>query len=437
MQGDGCLASACRPSRLPVEAFAPRHPVASVQHVSTGHGDSARAGREASHRRAAVKVGAVALATHLGRAVRPRGKKRVLPVVRAASRTAAAAGEGSPWSDEARSLKQAADSLRTEIQALEDELAEQKWQEQLQWFKTFDANGDGTVDLEELRKGMKKLIGTELDEHTAKLLLQELDANKNGVIEMVEFNTAQVEATLERIQREQREKDEIERKAAAAEQEAQAQAKELANITMRYYDSLPPRNHDRSVVTRFLSMSVYLLPLFDLFRFVAPVVAEAGGSSEAMATLRMLISMEQSSELLPFAHLAVFLAFQFLAEDRRLPHLLRFNLRQAVVINVILGAIALFELLLAAGIHGSLLAKYEVEHWDGNLLIIGCFMLTLAYCCTRTALGKLPDNVPAVSTYVKRTMRPTRPRWVDELKAVAEHAASKKKEKDEDSPRDS
>jgi len=342
-------------------------------------------------------------------AVSALGKRRQ-KVRLASSRTA----------NEAAALQGAAEKLRAEAEALEAELGEERWQEQLRWFNAFDANGDGKVDVAELQEGMKSLRGKFLDRHTAAQILKELDVNENGVLEADEFNVVEVEARLERIASEREEK----RQADARLQDAEAKTLDAVELALEGYLKLPARNNDIGPTTRLLSMCVYILPIMEIMRFLLPLTDT---NAEMAASLSLLFTMEQTG-MAPVARISLFFLFQFLSEDRALPHLLRFNLRQAVTIDVALGCISLLELFYSASTNNALVARFEAEHWDGNFWVIALFIGCVCYSIALSCAGKLPKQIPVISGYAQRTMSPTRPRWVDEVKIIC---AKKKEFRDE------
>jgi len=310
--------------------------------------------------------------------------------------------------NEAAALEGAAEKLRAEAEALEAELGEDRWQEQLRWFNAFDANGDGKVDVDELQQGMISLRGKWLDLPTASQIVKELDANENGSLDPDEFNVAEVEARLERIDTEREEKRQI----LARVREAEAKNLEAVESVLEEYVNLPTRNSDIGSMTRLLAVCAYVLPMMEIMRFIVPLTET---NPELASSFGIFAAMEQTG-IAPLARISLFLLFQFLAEDRALPHLVRFNLRQAVTLVVALGAISLLELFYSVCTNNALIARFEAEHWDGNVWVVAIFCACVFYSIASTCTGKLPKQMPLISGYAERTMKPTRPRWVDELK---------------------
>ena len=66
------------------------------------------------------------------------------------------------------------------------EATDEEYDVAMQAFKMFDINGDGMIDIEELKGAMKEL-DLEQDPDKVEQLLKELDKNGNGVIDYVEF----------------------------------------------------------------------------------------------------------------------------------------------------------------------------------------------------------------------------------------------------------
>ena len=85
-----------------------------------------------------------------------------------------------------------ADYIQTEAAREESKIVEGKeatdeeYDVAMQAFKMFDINGDGMIDIEELKGAMKEL-DLEQDPDKVEQLLKELDKDGNGVIDYVEF----------------------------------------------------------------------------------------------------------------------------------------------------------------------------------------------------------------------------------------------------------
>ncbi|XP_028306507.1 calcium-binding protein 4 isoform X2 [Gouania willdenowi] len=54
-------------------------------------------------------------------------------------------------------------------------------------FKQFDSNGDGKISLDELKEGMKNLLGEKLKKGELEEILGDIDLNKDGTIDFDEF----------------------------------------------------------------------------------------------------------------------------------------------------------------------------------------------------------------------------------------------------------
>lgn len=54
-------------------------------------------------------------------------------------------------------------------------------------FKLFDLNGNGSIDAAELQTVMSQVSGERISDQEIRDMIQEADANRNGVIEFLEF----------------------------------------------------------------------------------------------------------------------------------------------------------------------------------------------------------------------------------------------------------
>eukprot|EP00416_Gambierdiscus_australes_P035920 CAMPEP_0171108638 /NCGR_PEP_ID=MMETSP0766_2-20121228/69330_1 /TAXON_ID=439317 /ORGANISM="Gambierdiscus australes, Strain CAWD 149" /LENGTH=453 /DNA_ID=CAMNT_0011570215 /DNA_START=42 /DNA_END=1403 /DNA_ORIENTATION=+ len=305
----------------------------------------------------------------------------------------------------ASELEREAARLRAEAEGLEAELGEQRKQEKARWFFKFDEDNSGAVDVHELQKGMKEYSGTELNESQAERLLEAHDENKDGLLQQSEFDIQRLEATSEKLVAEDREREVEAWRAERREQERLRVEQEAAQLREQYEAKLPPTNEDTSVLVRLASVFVYLLPLLDSLQFSVPLATAVPQVDEALTPLLGPLSLMRS---VPYGQLIAFIIIQTLADVRELPLLLRYNMRQAAVLDILLGTLRLTQVLAAIAAFGSA-PQDLVEQWDSNtivfLLLVGC----IAYSSASSLLGQIPRDIPGISAYTERYLAPTRP----------------------------
>lgn len=195
----------------------------------------------------------------------------------------------------------------------------------------------------------------------------------------------------EQLERRQR----ILREQELARQEAERRRREPQVQTFEIRED---ENQDNSVGTRLLACLAYLLPLTDAVRYMAPLVAYF----PVFAPLYILLSIPASIiHAIPLGSLILFIAVSALSNNRDLPRLLRFNLQQAVLVDV-----ALF----LPGILLGLLAMINGEGGGENFQWIEAMefifvLIASGYSMAVTLfLGKDPDGIPAISDATKRSL---------------------------------
>jgi len=82
----------------------------------------------------------------------------------------------------------------------EDESRLEAMNAKLASFKAFDLNGDGVVDVYELRTGLYERFGTKASDMEIVEAMEEFDDNKNGVLEFEEFQLGQLKMRIEQRQ---------------------------------------------------------------------------------------------------------------------------------------------------------------------------------------------------------------------------------------------
>jgi len=55
-------------------------------------------------------------------------------------------------------------------------------------FKQFDTNGDGTISMKELKKGLEMAIGQKIPDAAMSVIFQDVDRDGDGRVSFAEFN---------------------------------------------------------------------------------------------------------------------------------------------------------------------------------------------------------------------------------------------------------
>lgn len=310
---------------------------------------------------------------------------------------------------EIQRLERDAQCLRAEVAQLEAEQAEHRLSEKKTWFKLFQADGSGGVDVKGLQRGMLELNGSVLDEGTALQILEAHDADKDGLLQFDEFDIRCLEDTLARIQAEEREQEIIARLAAREELERQEELEELQKDIEEYEEMLPPQSFYNGKlfqvlhVVRLGSAMVYLVPLLDWIRSVAPLLEVS--QSDTIGALQLLTESMRYGEALTGAHLVVFLAMGVLSRSVEVPSLLRFHTRQALLLDLVAWlftySFASLAKLITVAAEGSIF----VEVLDVTLYCYAVLLAaTLAWAALCSLRGEtLPSRIPVISEIANRS----------------------------------
>jgi len=301
--------------------------------------------------------------------------------------------------DEIAALQREAAALREGAIELEREKVEQMMLERQRWFQIFDPDGSGSIDLAGVRRGMKEFNGTELDETKAMELLQAHDANQNGVLEFEEFDPHAFQATLERMWAEERAREEAER-----QRKSEEEAIKQAQLELEEYYSTLPGNPDTSWPTRFAAVLAYALPLLDGLRFGLPLAAAEPSLAPFLYGLVPALKLLNAT---PFGQLLVFITMQVLAANQELPALLRFNLRQAIALDI--------ALVIPNIIVGSGMFPLDIELPTNEMIIFSAvvflpLLAAILYSALCNLSGTAPRSIPFFSQNAERSMGMWAPR---------------------------
>mmetsp|Transcript_16781 Transcript_16781/g.33472 ORF Transcript_16781/g.33472 Transcript_16781/m.33472 type:complete len:255 (+) Transcript_16781:205-969(+) len=148
---------------------------------------------------------------------------------------------------------------------------------------------------------------------------------------------------------------------------------------------------------RLLSCFPYLLPLADGCSFGRYIYSRFPpiGAVERF-TLQPLSDLFGS---VPFSGLVVFVAFTFAARQRNLPRYVRFNIQQAVLLDIALVFPSLF------GSAADNLPRYLVE--PATNFVFYCFVAATGYSLFWNLVrGEEPDQIPVVSDAARQQIGP-------------------------------
>lgn len=318
-------------------------------------------------------------------------------------------------------LKKMAARLRAEAASLEAEKATQLAEAAEKAFNRFDINSDGEVSLMELKAGLEKELKTEISEKRVKELMVAFDKSGDGALQLDEFVTVdRFRNQLEALAREEK------RLAAEAEQESKRQEQEalLAEAKLEFLNEKTPTSSEK-----ILSVLPYLFPLMDGLQYGRFLLqADGADANPFVIGLALLYTLYRS---IPFSGFVAFFALNILSGNPSINRLVRFNMQQAIFVDI-----ALFFPSLLIGL-GSLVASgagVSLPPAAGELFndaLFGGLLITLLYCSVSSLLGKEPDKIPLVSNAVKDRM-PTMDMFDNDGKFVPREKRQSDEKPDED-----
>jgi len=296
--------------------------------------------------------------------------------------------------NEIERLKRQAAKLRAEAASLEADKAKQLALAAEKAFNRFDVNSDGEVSLSELKLGLEKELKTEISEKRVTELMKIFDKSGDGALQLDEFVTVdRFRNQLEALAREEK------RLAAEAEQERKRQEQEvlLGEAKLEFLNEKEPTMSDKVV-----SVLPYLFPLMDGLQYGRFLLgSDDAGANPFVVILAVLYSLYRS---IPFSGFVAFFALNILSGNPSINRLVRYNMQQAIYLDI-----ALFFPSLLTGLGGLIAqgAGFSVPSAVGELfsdVMFGTLLLTLAYCAVSSFIGKEPDSIPLISQAVKDRM---------------------------------
>jgi Chloroplast import apparatus Tic20-like/EF-hand domain pair len=293
-----------------------------------------------------------------------------------------------PVDDEVQRLKAMAAKLRQEASELEAEQAALRAQAVERAFDKFDTNQDGELDMQELKAALEKTFKLDLPEERVQALLRDFDKSGDNKIQREEFvSIEQFRNRLGVMAQEERQKELQATKVA----QQQAEVAKLIESQLELINDKPPSTTDKIV-----SVLPYLFPLMDGVLF-GQFLLSGNESNPLVAALAILYTVYRA---IPFSGFLSFFALSAFSGNLSINRLVRFNMQQAIVLDVALFVPGLIAALTGAA---SSALGYSIPPMLAELSSDALFVTLLAilgYATVSSLLGVTPDKIPLVSQYV-------------------------------------
>jgi hypothetical protein len=306
--------------------------------------------------------------------------------------TTPAEQQRTPVNEEVERLKSMAQKLRAEAAALEDDRAQEKAAIAESEFRKFDTDQDGEISLNELKAGLEKAFKMELPDKRVQQLMEGYDVSGDGNLQLDEFvSVNKFGNKLEMLNREEKQMALDSKKAAQMEAEMALQVEARASL-MNEGEPTP--------TDKIVSALPYLLPLLDGLQFGRFLLAE-NSDNPVVNILGLMYTVYRS---IPFSGLLAYLALNFSASNLSLNKLVRFNMQQAIFVDIALflpGLLAAATGFIASG------AGFELPPGVtelGSDAVFGALLLTITYASVSSAFGITPDKIPFISQRVEDRM---------------------------------
>jgi Ca2+-binding EF-hand superfamily protein len=294
--------------------------------------------------------------------------------------------------DEIERLRSMAAKLRAEAAQLEAEQSQAMADAAERAFRKFDTNQDGQISLDELKAGLEKAFKMELPEKRVSKLMEDFNKTGDGTLKIDEFvNVEQFRNRLDALAREEKA---MARKAADEANQEESAVKMIQAQLEMINDKAP------SGTDKILSVLPYLFPLLDGLQFARFLVLE-NPDNVLSAIIGITYGLYRS---IPFGGFIAFFALNFLAGNPSINRLVRFNMQQAIFLDIALffpGLIAALYALIGQAAGFSLPPAVTEIGSDVMFVIL---LTTIGYATVSSLLGQTPNKIPFISEAVEARM---------------------------------
>jgi hypothetical protein len=308
--------------------------------------------------------------------------------------------------------------LRAEAAALEAKQAQEFADAAERAFRKFDTNADGQVTFAELKEGLEKFLKEELPESRVRKLLDKFDTSKDGALQLEEFvSIDRFRNQLDVIRRDER-RASLE---AAKVAQLESEAAKFAQARLEILNDRPPNTADK-----FLSVLPYLFPLLDSLQFGRFLFIE-NPDNPIVPVVALLFQLYRS---IPFGGFIAFFALSFLSANPSINRLIRFNMQQAIYLDIALffpGLIGALYSLVFANLLGVQIPEGMAEL--SSDAVFAAVLVAIVYSSVSSLLGITPDKIPIISQAANDRM-PTIDMFDDQGRFVPKQVRDRKEEDD-------
>ena len=301
-------------------------------------------------------------------------------------------------------LRAMAQKYRADAAALEAERAREVADATERAFAKFDQDNDGVITLSELKQGLEAQLQTDLSQQRVEALMNKFDDSGDGKLQLEEFaGVEKFKVALAEMARDEKNR--------SMELQAIAQREEEAyNEISAILNDKPPTNTDKA-----LAVIPYIFPLLDSLPYASSLVANHPDNPAA----QLISAAYFAYQSVPLSGFLAFLSLSFLSGVPRINRLIRYNMLQAIYLDIALFLPSVFALIVggASQLTGQAVPPEAVA--ATSTAVFAASLATILYSSISSLAGQEPDKIPFVSKIVKDRTPSVEmfKEWMDEQKS--------------------